>query len=90
MYKSYVDSLDAQLDIVEKSGMFSEIGKSFTGGYSSLAKSEPESKIEAIAKATWIRTLPWTTQAQLPRLGKTILTLWQHTRMNLEDKRKEI
>lgn len=50
VYKSYVDSLDAQLDIVEKSGMFSEIGKSFTGGYSSLAKSEPESKIEAIAK----------------------------------------
>lgn len=51
VYKSYVDSLDAQLDIVEKSGMFSEIGKSFVGGYSSLAKSEPESKIEAIAKS---------------------------------------
>lgn len=51
VYKSYVDSLDAQLDIVEKSGMFSEIGKSFKGGYSSLAKSEPESKIEAIAKS---------------------------------------
>lgn len=50
VYKSYLDSLDAQLNLVEKSGMFSEIGKSFTGGYSSLAKSEPESKVEAIAK----------------------------------------
>lgn len=50
VYKSYIASLDAQLDLVEKSGMFSEIGKSFVGGYSSLAKSEPESKIEAIAK----------------------------------------
>lgn len=50
VYKSYLDALDSQLNLVEKSGMFSEIGKSFAGGYSSVTKSEPESKIEAIAK----------------------------------------
>lgn len=47
VYKTYVAALDGQLDLVNKSGMFAEIGKS--GNYQSVAKSEPEAKIEAIA-----------------------------------------
>lgn len=49
-YNAYIAALDAQVDMVEKSGLFSEIGKSGSYNYSSVAKSEPESKIEAIAK----------------------------------------
>lgn len=47
VYKTYTDALDGQLELVNKSGIFSEIGKS--GSYQSVAKSEPEAKIEAIA-----------------------------------------
>ncbi len=49
-YNAYVAALDAQVDLVEKSGLFAEIGKSGNYNYSPLAKSEPESKVEAIAK----------------------------------------
>lgn len=51
VYKSYVDALDEQASIVEKSGLFIEIGKSGSNGpsYVSVGKSEAEGKIEAIA-----------------------------------------
>ena len=49
-YNAYIAALDAQVDLVEKSGLFSEIGKSGGRGFSSVAKSEPEAKIESIAK----------------------------------------
>ena len=49
VYKTYTEALDGQLELVNKSGIFSEIGKSSNYGYSSVAKSEPESKIETIA-----------------------------------------
>lgn len=49
VYKSYVSVLDDQLELVNKTGVFSEIGKSGNHAYSGVAKSEPESKIEAIA-----------------------------------------
>ena len=49
-YNAYIAALDAQVDLVEKSGMFTEIGKSGNFNYSSVAKSEPETKVEAIAK----------------------------------------
>ena len=50
-YNAYVAAMDAQVALVEKSGMFAEIGKSGGYGYTSLAKGEPESKVEAIAKS---------------------------------------
>lgn len=50
-YNAYIAAMDAQVDLVEKSGMFAEIGKSGGYGYASVAKSEPEAKIEAIAKS---------------------------------------
>ena len=43
--------MDAQVDLVEKSGLFSEIGKSGNYNYQSVAKSEPETKVETIAKS---------------------------------------
>lgn len=51
VYKSYVDALDEQASIVEKSGLFVELGKSGSNGpsYVSVGKSEAEGKIEAIA-----------------------------------------
>lgn len=51
VYKAYVEALDAQVELVEKSGMFAEIGKSGQGyvGYGSVTKSESESKIEVAA-----------------------------------------
>ena len=51
VYKQYVAALDAQVDIVEKSGLFAEIGKSGNFNYSPVAKSEPETQIESIAKS---------------------------------------
>lgn len=50
VYKKYVAALDAQVDIVEKSGLFAEIGKSGNFNYAPVAKSEPETQIETIAK----------------------------------------
>lgn len=50
-YNAYIAAMDAQVALVEKSGMFAEIGKSGSYGYASVAKSEPEAKIEAIAKS---------------------------------------
>lgn len=51
VYKSYVNALDEQVSIVEKSGMFVELGKSGGNGpsYVAVGKSEAEGKIEAIA-----------------------------------------
>lgn len=50
-YKAYIAAMDAQVDLVEKSGLFAEIGKSGNYNYSPVAKSEPETKIETIAKS---------------------------------------
>ena len=50
-YDSYVALLDEQVSLVEKSGTFAEIGKSGGYGFSSVRKSEPELKIETIAKS---------------------------------------
>lgn len=50
-YNAYIAALDAQVDLVEKSGVFAEIGKSGGYGYASVAKSEPEAKLEAVAKS---------------------------------------
>ena len=50
-YNAYVAAMDAQVDLVEKSGMFAEIGKSGNYNYKAVAKSEPETKIEALAKS---------------------------------------
>ena len=50
-YDAYVAALDAQVELVEKSGTFAEIGKSGGYGFSSVRKSEPELKIETIAKS---------------------------------------
>ena len=51
VYKSYIDALDEQVSLVEKSGMFAEIGKSGSNGasYVAVGKSEAEGKIEALA-----------------------------------------
>ena len=49
VYKTYTEALDGQLELVNKSGIFSEIGKSSNHGYTGIAKSEPENKIDAIA-----------------------------------------
>lgn len=54
-YNSYIAVLDKSLDILNKSGMFGEIGKSAYGpvgtGYrAGIQKSDAESKIETIAK----------------------------------------
>lgn len=51
VYKSYVNALDEQVSIVEKSGLFVELGKSGSNGpsYVSVGKSEAEGKIEALA-----------------------------------------
>lgn len=50
-YDAYIAVLDQNLDLVNKSGLFTEIGKSgAAGGFTSVAKSEPESRIDAIAK----------------------------------------
>lgn len=47
VYKQYVSVLDKSLEVVNKSGLFGEIGKSaYHGG---VAKSDVEGKIEAIA-----------------------------------------
>lgn len=50
-YNAYIAALDAQVSLVEKSGVFTEIGKSGGYNYTAVAKSEPETKIEAIAKS---------------------------------------
>lgn len=50
-YNAYIAALDAQVDLVEKSGLFAEIGKSGNYNYGSVAKSEPEKQIETIAKS---------------------------------------
>ena len=49
-YNAYIAAMDAQLDLVEKSGVFAEIGKSGGYNYTSVAKSNAETKIETIAK----------------------------------------
>lgn len=49
-YNAYIAALDTQVDMIEKSGLFAEIGKSGSYNYTSLAKSEPETKVESIAK----------------------------------------
>ena len=51
VYKSYVDALDEQASLIEKSGLFVELGKSGSNGpsYVSVGKSEAEGKIEALA-----------------------------------------
>ena len=49
VYKTFVGVLDSQLELVNKSGVFTEIGKSGNHGYSGVAKSEPENKIETLA-----------------------------------------
>lgn len=47
VYQEYVSILDKSLDVINKSGLFGEIGKSaYYGGF---AKSDVESKIESIA-----------------------------------------
>lgn len=50
-YNAYVAALDAQVELVEKSGIFSEIGKSGFGHHSPIAKSEAETKLDTIAKS---------------------------------------
>lgn len=47
-YNAYVAALDAQVEM--KKGLFEEIGKSGNYNYSPVAKSEPETKVEEIAK----------------------------------------
>ena len=50
-YDAYIAVLDQNLDLVNKSGIFEEIGKSGRGSASgNVAKSEPVAKIEGIAK----------------------------------------
>ena len=49
-YNAYIAALDTQVEMIEKSGLFAEIGKSGSYNYTSLAKSEPETKVESIAK----------------------------------------
>lgn len=51
IFKSYIAALDTQVDIVEQSGLFAEIGKSGNFNYTAVAKSEPETKVESIAKS---------------------------------------
>lgn len=47
-YNAYISALDAQVEM--KKGLFEEIGKSGNYNYSPVAKSEPETKVEEIAK----------------------------------------
>lgn len=47
VYKQYVSVLDKSLDVINKSGLFGEIGKS--AYYGGIAKSDAEGKIETIA-----------------------------------------
>lgn len=47
-YNAYIAALDAQVEM--KKGLFEEIGKSGNYNYSPVAKSEPETKVEEIAK----------------------------------------
>ena len=49
-YNAYIAAMDTQVSMVEKSGLFTEIGKSGNYNYTPVAKSEPEAKIETIAK----------------------------------------
>lgn len=50
-YNDMIGILDRNVAMVEKSGVFSEIGKSFSGGpVASVKKSAAESKIDTIAK----------------------------------------
>lgn len=50
-YNAYIAALDGQVELVNKSGIFTEIGKSGGFNYSSVSKSEPEAKADAIAKS---------------------------------------
>ena len=50
-YNAYIAAMDAQVSMVEKSGLFAEIGKSGNYNYGAVTKSEPEAKVEAIAKS---------------------------------------
>lgn len=50
-YDAYIALLDKQLSMVEKSGLFVELGKSGSYNYTSVAKSDPEKQIEDIAKS---------------------------------------
>lgn len=50
-YNAYIAAMDAQVSLVEKSGLFSEIGKSGSYNFTSVKKSEPETQIETIAKS---------------------------------------
>ena len=50
-YNDMISVLDRSVDMVEKSGVFGEIGKSFSGNpVASIKKSAAESKIDTIAK----------------------------------------
>lgn len=49
-YDAYIAVLDQNLDLVNKSGIFAEIGKYGSYVHAAVAKSDPESRIEAIAK----------------------------------------
>lgn len=49
-YDAYISVLDQNLELLNKSGIFEEIGKSGYGSASGVAKSEPVAKIEGIAK----------------------------------------
>lgn len=50
-YNAYIAALDGQVELINKSGIFTEIGKSGGFQYSSVSKSEPEAKVETIAKS---------------------------------------
>ena len=50
-YNAYIAAMDAQVSLVEKSGMFAEIGKSGGFNYSAVSKSDAETKVETIAKS---------------------------------------
>ncbi len=52
IYKSYIEILDKSLGLVEKSGLFAEIGKSCSGGKSSgCASDKAKAKAKEIMKA---------------------------------------
>lgn len=50
-YNAYIAALDAQVALVEKSGLFAEIGKSGNFNYTAVTKSDAEAQIDTIAKS---------------------------------------
>ena len=49
-YNDMIGVLDRNVAMVNSSGVFGEIGKSFSGGTAAVKKSAAEGKIDAIAK----------------------------------------